>query len=232
METQILIQFSPFLHPLITKDFSNQIPYLSTSSFKWKDSKLYFIYNSKYFETKLITLPTVIESYKVTPKKEKDITKKIYKTNNISQILYIFDSTETNLDINKEIEKIVNSGITPPTQWIKPNMFFKKRKLTKNERLLNEILERDTAADLVEYEVDNLEIDVLEKDFIEEIETELVKTEVGPQRVEIVTSVSRESELVNQIAELERLCMDAPNPILKERFKVKIMELKKELKRD
>lgn len=232
METQILIQFPDSFNELLFKEEEINPTFLLKSSFEWKETKLYFLYENKQFETKLFDLPTIIESYKRATTSELEKIKKIYKTNNISQILRVFDENEIkNENIFNEIsEKIINSGITPPTQWIKPNMFLKKKKLSKNERLLNEIIERDQLADFVEFELKNLDDEVVESDFIKEIETELIKNDSNQSlRIETTSLDLKREELIKQINELESLIIEAPNLIIKNRFKSSLKNLKKQL---
>ncbi|KAK1232051.1 hypothetical protein PQX77_004810 [Marasmius sp. AFHP31] len=139
--------------------------------FKFKDSRrAVFHIGNNYYSSKLVDLPSILESQKTLDNKQ------MFKVADICQMLVVEDRIENDEAMAHprgfNIEEFIwPHGITPPLHHVRKRRFRKrinKRTIESVEQEVERLLEADNMASDVKYEVlENVNPDLSDSEFIE-----------------------------------------------------------------
>lgn len=116
-----------------------------------------FYINGKKFDTKLVDLPTIIESQKTLDQKQ------LYKIGDISQMLLVEPHSQDEPNALNNVRRntefyLYPDGITPPLKHVRKRRFRKrlsKRTIEVVEKEVERLLEVDATAEDVRYEMND-----------------------------------------------------------------------------
>ncbi|KAH8827068.1 TAFII55 protein conserved region-domain-containing protein [Flagelloscypha sp. PMI_526] len=143
--------------------------------FKFKDSRRgHFHIGNTTYSTKLVDLPCILESQKTLDNKQ------MFKVADICQMLLVEkpvkpdDAGPSQKSFNIE-EFIYPHGLTPPLKHVRKRRFRKRvnrRQIESVEKEVERLLDEDTLAEDVQYEIlENVNPDLSDSEFIEREET-------------------------------------------------------------
>lgn len=198
------------------------------------DGHIFYKHRNKRYETQIVKLPCIVESYKTFDNKQ------FCKIADISTLVVVKENGEP-----LDTIMLQSSGLTPPMKYVRFRRFRKRRVLQHTvedaEGKIRELLEKDSRAveTTIIYHDNEAEEEV--KNIVEEIEASLFaeKMPAVEKPIPVKAPLPKDkdvpsdemSEIDKKIARLEDAIKIAVNPILKKRFidsLNELMERKKE----
>jgi transcription initiation factor TFIID subunit 7 len=177
MEQQFILRLPDTLKNIDLKDAKIKLASQREVTMTYKDQSYPGI---------ICRLPTILET-------QKNIDNKLYKIADISTIVVIYK--DKNFDLNTEITKIENSGITAPTAFIKERKFrpttVRSEMVEEIEKKVAELLKEDLRATKVEIVDDENDSSNDLSMFAAEIENELPEKMIPSNMEEILLKDDR-----------------------------------------
>ncbi|KAL0265948.1 UNVERIFIED_CONTAM: hypothetical protein PYX00_011665 [Menopon gallinae] len=191
------------------------------------DGQILYRHRGRRYETQVVRLPCIVESYKTFDNKQ------FCKIADISTLVVVRENGEA-----LDARMLQNSGLTPPMKYVRVRRFRKRRVLQDTvedvEAKVRELLEKDARAAETTIVYHDSEAEEEVKNIVEEIEASLFAErapvvekppEEAPLLPEESAPVEETSEIDMKIARLEEAIKIAVNPILKKRFVDSLNEL-------
>lgn len=227
MEDHFILRLPSKLRAEVEEEMQRAAPPTSEVEVR-SDGLIFYKHRNKRYETQVVKLPCIVESYKTFDNKQ------FCKIADISTLIVVKENGE-----QLDMRMLQNSGLTPPMKYVRFRRFRKRKVLQHTvedaEGKVQELLEKDARAVETTIIYHDSEAEEEVKNIVEEIEASLFaeRTPVvekpvvveSPPPKDIDVPEDEMSEIDKKIARLEEAIKIAVNPILKKRFVDSLNEL-------
>lgn len=227
MEDHFILRLPSKLKAEVEEEMRRSVPPTSEIEVR-SDGQMFYKHRNRRYETQIVKLPCIVESYKTFDNKQ------FCKIADISTLVVVKENGE-----QLDMRMLQSSGLTPPMKYVRQRRFRKRKVLQHTvedaEGKIRELLEKDARAVETTIIYHDSEAEEEVKNIVEEIEASLFAerapavekpaAEEAPPPQDEDVSADEVSEIDKKIARLEEAIKIAVNPILKKRFVDSLNEL-------